>query len=108
MSSLQLLRIEHRLDLIIYALQTSGVMLPELPQLHEIDIDVCPVCRGDIRFSVNLLTETYIRDCACQAPTPIVPGISDVMVPPPETPTPEPPPEEQNHGPEPTEAFGKG
>jgi hypothetical protein len=101
-SSLQLLRIEHKLDMILFALKEQGLMIPGLPQLSELGVDQCPVCQTDIRFSIDILSESYNRDCGCKPPIPIVPGISGVMTPPTST------KKDIDHGSEPTEAPREG
>ena len=103
MSSLQLLRIEHKLDLLICALQHQGLMIEDLPQLEDVRTDICPICRHPIKFSIDITTETYTRACGCKPPIPIVPGISGVMTPPDTTPS-----KDQDNGPEPTEAPREG
>lgn len=97
-SSLQLLRIEHKLDLLLGALQHYGIAISDLPQLEDIDSDICPVCRWPINFTIDVMSETYDRGCGCRPPIPLVPGISGVMTPP-QTPT-----KDKDHGSGPEQA----
>jgi hypothetical protein len=106
--SLQLLRIEHKLDLIICALQQEGLMLEELPSLRGINSDICPVCREDTRVSADVINETYVRTCGCKPPTPLVPGISGVMTPPPTAAPYNYNKDNDNATGEPTETAGEG
>ena len=82
MNSLQLLRIEHKLDLVLRALKYKGIAIDELPQLDELDGDICPVCEDTIHFSIDVMAEAYVRSCSCEPPIPLVPGIAGVMTPP--------------------------
>ena len=82
--SLTLLRIEHKLDLLLSALQVAGIVIPpgHIPQLKSYDGDACPVCGQEIKILLDLSNEAYQRTCGCRPPQPIVPGISSVGEPP--------------------------
>ena len=81
-----LLRIEHKLDLLLLALQAQGMLLPApLPSLDGKAGDTCPVCGAFHRFSVDTKTETVGLSCGCRPPVSAVPGISSVGVPIPST-----------------------
>lgn len=85
MSSLALLRIEQKLDLILSSLKQHDPVLAALlgnpRNLAEYNRDICPVCGDMIQITSNLATESYDRTCACQPPLPIVPGISALLKP---------------------------
>ena len=70
MTSDALVRIEHKLDLIISALQQKGVMMPtqHLPKLRDSAGDVCPACGGDVQFGFDLRDGSVLRSCGCIAP----------------------------------------
>lgn len=74
-----LLRIEYKLDLVIRALQETGNMLLDLPDLRGIEGDTCPLCRAPIRLSINLTTESIERTCGCALNKKVVPGISTLL-----------------------------
>ena len=80
-----LLRIEHKLDLIIAALQHKGLMLPtkDLPQMQEMGThgDVCPACGAQVRLTLDFAKEGILRTCACVPPIKVVPGISSLLTP---------------------------
>ena len=80
--TLAMIRIEHKLDLILASLSTRdrvlASMLEEGSGLSTYSGDVCPTCRGEIRLSADLSTETYTRTCACKLNVPIVAGISSL------------------------------
>jgi len=79
MDPLTLLRIEHKLDMIIRSMQ-SGIMLPSpLPSLQDSDQDTCPVCEQIYRWTVNIPKESVSRVCGCKAKTSLVPGIADLL-----------------------------
>ena len=86
MSSRDLLRIEHKLDLILGALQHKGLMLAtkDLPQMTEMGTpgDLCPACGAQVRIVMDFAKEDLIRTCACVPPVNIVPGISSLLTPP--------------------------
>lgn len=63
-----LIRLEQKLDLIIYALQEKGIMHKELPQLDGIEQDICALCNQQIRLIVNPSEGTLIRACGCKLP----------------------------------------
>ena len=70
------LRLEFKLDLIIAALKHSGLMIEELPQLVEINKDICPLCTKPVRISTD--GDEYNRHCGCDLPIRAV-GMSRVM-----------------------------
>jgi hypothetical protein len=78
-----LIRLEFKLDLIIQALQSSGVILPtgHIPPLEGITEDLCPVCGKPIRLSLDMVNEQVIRECGCKLPVSVVPGISKLLKP---------------------------
>ena len=63
-----LIRMEQKIDLIIQALQESGLMIKNLPNLMGIEQDVCVLCLGKIRLSVNPEEGTLTRSCNCSLP----------------------------------------
>lgn len=71
-----LVRLEFKLDLIIQALQESGLMSHELPQIQGIEQDHCPVCKARVQIVSNYEAETLRYHCRCRLPKTIVPGIS--------------------------------
>lgn len=79
--SLALLRIEHKLDLILHALQFQGMALSDLPQLKDYGTDICPVCKDPVRITINIHAETYERACGCRPPVRLVPGVADINQP---------------------------
>ena len=67
------LRLEHKIDIVISALQANNLCLnhPDLPQLFESNKDICPVCGRDIKFKIyrGLRGETeVVRECGCRPP----------------------------------------
>ena len=74
-----LLRIEFKLDLIIRAMQNSGLMLPELPSLVGIERDDCPVCSKKYTVSIDVKKEQLELSCSCKPPIQVVSGISDLL-----------------------------
>lgn len=86
MSDEALLRIEHKLDLLLLALQTQGLVLPApLPALEGKGADTCPVCGMFQKFAIDTKNESVILTCGCKPPIRAVPGISGVGVPVPST-----------------------
>ena len=79
-SSEALLRIEHKLDTLLSALQAQAVILPpeHIPQLEGYDGDVCPVCGKNIRITISTVSEDYNRTCGCSPPIQVVSGISEI------------------------------
>jgi hypothetical protein len=81
-----LLRLEHKIDLIIAALQHKGIMLPtrDLPQMTEMGTpgDNCPACGAQVRLTLDFTKEGIIRTCACVPPIRVVAGISSLLNPP--------------------------
>jgi hypothetical protein len=81
-----LLRLEHKIDLIIAALQHKGIMLPtsDLPQMREMGTpgDNCPACGTQVRLTLDFAKESIIRTCACVPPIRPVAGISALLTPP--------------------------
>lgn len=63
-----LIRIEHKLDLIIRALQTNNLMATELPSLDGIEQDTCVVCLGKISLLINPTEGELVRACSCKLP----------------------------------------
>lgn len=84
---LQLLRIEHKLDLILHAMKHAGIMIQDLPQLYEYSGDICPVCASPIKITLDVMGESYVRSCSCSPVAQLVRGISSLA-----TPTPVRPP----------------
>lgn len=74
-----LVRIEYKLDLILYALMDKGIMLSEVPAIDGIEADACPVCGESISITPNYRTETLSYSCGCVLPKTIVPGISGLL-----------------------------
>jgi hypothetical protein len=74
---------EHKLDLLLYALQHKGFAIPtgELPSLEGIQEDACPVCGEGISLSYDFAHENVERQCGCRLPVTIVPGISELTKP---------------------------
>jgi hypothetical protein len=101
--SLALIRIEHKLDLILESLSTRdpvlAALLNEGTGLSAYSGDVCPTCLGDVRIISDLTTETYTRTCDCKPNMPIVVGIKKLNegVPAKKTPTTTPDQEEDPH-----------
>lgn len=102
--SLALLRIEHKLDLVLHALKARDPVLREL--LDDIRTgplyagDTCPVCEVPVVVSIDPAAESYVRTCACRPPVTIVTGISSLLQAPPRTqrtPETEQQPEESSH-----------
>ena len=75
-----LVRLEYKLDLIIHALQLSGIMAPELPSLYDIEQDACPVCGTNVSLQADYGTETLQYKCGCDLPVKVVPGIATLTV----------------------------
>jgi hypothetical protein len=73
------IRLEYKVDLIIQALQASKLMFTDLPDLRGIEGDLCPVCSGAIRLSLDVNTETVARSCGCSLPITTVKGISTLL-----------------------------
>lgn len=83
MSDTTLLRIEHKLDLIMRSLQVQGLMLPSpMPSLSDTDLDTCPVCEAKYRWAISTQDESVNRQCECNPKIRAVPGISKIMNPP--------------------------
>lgn len=78
-----LLRIEHKLDMILEALKDKGIMITDLPQMDEDDL--CPVCDQEVKYDLDLQGERVSRSCGCKPPVRVVPGISNLMKPPEKT-----------------------
>jgi hypothetical protein len=76
--SLQLLRIEHKLDLILHALKDKDIALQFLPGLNTYHTDSCPVCQRPIHLTIDPVNEVYIRRCHCEPHARLVTGISSV------------------------------
>lgn len=65
---IDLIRIEQKLDLIIRALQSTGVMIHELPQLSGIEEDTCVLCEQPIALTVDSFEGRIQRTCGCTLP----------------------------------------
>lgn len=94
LDSLALLRIEHKLDMILWAMKASGIALSELPSLESYNGDLCPVCAVPIHVTVDFRTERYVRSCGCAPPVRVVAGVSALTKPP------APPPGRRHIGPD--------
>ena len=74
-----LVRIEYKLDLIIQALCSAGIMVPDLPSLVGIQEDCCPICAHPIRIVPDFTAEVARYGCGCTIPNKVVPGISGLL-----------------------------
>jgi len=63
-----LIRIEYKLDLIMFALQDAGIMQKGLPSLEGIEQDICAVCNASIKIKVNTEEGVLDRVCKCKLP----------------------------------------
>ena len=63
-----LIRLEHKLDLIIRALQANNLMITELPGLVGLEEDTCALCNASITLVVNPSEGILIRNCSCKLP----------------------------------------
>lgn len=63
-----LIRIEHKIDLIMFALQQAGLMHKELPSLIGIEEDICPVCTANIVIQIDPVEGKLLRNCNCKLP----------------------------------------
>lgn len=81
--SLDLLRIECKLDLILHALKELDPVLRALigegDALARYGTDLCPLCEAPIALTLDVEHETIRRDCACRPPVPAVSGISKLL-----------------------------
>lgn len=68
MKAEDLIRIEQKLDLIIFALQEQNLMHKSLPSLRGIEEDVCALCRKSIKLAVDATQGVLIRSCGCSLP----------------------------------------
>ena len=68
MNEEDLIRIEQKLDLIIFALQDKKIMHKSLPQLVGLEEDICALCRKPIQISVNPSEGVLVRSCGCKLP----------------------------------------
>ena len=68
MRSEDLIRVEHKLDLIIRALQESNLMIKDLPDLIGIREDTCSLCNYKIKLIVDPVNGEVIRKCGCKLP----------------------------------------
>lgn len=75
----QLARIEYKLNIIMEALKSSGIMSQELPDLQGIEEDLCPVCNVNNKISIDFDSEQVCLTCGCNLPTTITKGISKLM-----------------------------
>lgn len=80
---LAMLRIEHKLDLILHALKNGDPVLRALladgDALAQYGSDTCPVCEQPVRLTFNAARESFGRDCGCRLPFNVVPGISKLL-----------------------------
>jgi hypothetical protein len=83
--SLALLRIEHKLDLILASLAARDpalhALLAEATGLDDYNGDLCPTCQMKIKVRSDLTTEEYVRTCGCKPEILIIPGISTLNIP---------------------------
>lgn len=63
-----LIRLEQKIDLIIYALQSKGIMIQDLPDLNGIEQDNCVLCKQPIKILINPKQGTLVRACGCSLP----------------------------------------
>lgn len=63
-----LIRLEQKIDMIMFALQESNLMHRELPSLMGIESDLCALCRAPIRLVLNPSEGTILRACKCSLP----------------------------------------
>ena len=63
-----LIRIEYKIDLIIFALQQAGLMHTELPDLLGIEEDICPVCAAPVKIQIDPKEGQLLRTCNCRLP----------------------------------------
>jgi hypothetical protein len=68
MRDIDLIRIEHKLDLLISALQEKKLMVKSLPTLYGIEEDRCVVCRKKIKLAININEGVVHRNCGCALP----------------------------------------
>ena len=68
MKSYDLIRLEHKIDLIIRALQESNLMLQDLPNLEGVREDTCALCNFKIKLIVDPVAGEVIRKCGCKLP----------------------------------------
>ena len=84
-TSLALLRIELKLDLLLASAAAHDPALAELlasgDALARYSGDLCPACSQTVRVVSNLHTEEYVRSCGCRPPLPIVAGVAALTTP---------------------------
>lgn len=80
--SLQLARIEAKVDAVIRALQFHGLMIVDLPSLHGLQRDACPLCSQLYSVRLNLEDESVEVLCGCELPIKAIKGISALLTPP--------------------------
>lgn len=68
MRDLDLIRLEHKIDMILNALQVKGLMHKSLPSLSGIEEDACPVCRKKVSLMVDTTEGVVLRNCGCKLP----------------------------------------
>ncbi len=83
--ALALLRIEHKLDLLLHAAKHSDPVLAALladkdAQLATYGQDTCPVCAEAIQIVFDPANEFFRRECGCRPPFRVVAGISGLLV----------------------------
>ena len=75
-----LVRLEYKLDLIIQALMSKGIMLDDLPRIEGIEEDTCPVCKCPIKVYPDYQREAVRYCCGCITPNKVVSGISGLLM----------------------------
>ena len=75
----QLVRIEYKLNLIMEALCSAGILVKDLPSLEGIQEDYCPVCQQPNKLSIDYDNERVCLTCSCRLPVTITKGISQLM-----------------------------
>ena len=63
-----LIRLEQKIDTMMFALQSAGIMLKELPQLEGLESDVCALCATPVSLVIDTQNGTLIRNCGCKLP----------------------------------------
>jgi hypothetical protein len=90
--SIELIRLEYKLDLLLRALQSSpeeirahaaqgqGLLLPgPMPPLMDIERDSCPICERQYKLVSDFASETQHLTCGCRVPFTPVQGISALL-----------------------------
>ena len=63
-----LIRLEQKVDLIMFALQEAGLMQKRLPNLEGIENDTCALCGEYIKLTVDVDKGELLRSCGCKLP----------------------------------------